>query len=1067
MKHKLLNKLLTLTLLILVGAFLSPAWGDKYEKITSSSDLEVGAEYLLVSGTTAYSGINSSNIGQGVTVTKDANGDITDKKTAHVLTLGGSSDSWTFYDEMDKKYIAYTNTATSKFNFLYQVSNNTDNGATWTLSVSSSAVTIKNNYNTGRWIRYNSDRFCCYYKSGSESTTGTAVTLYKKNTAASITPPTIKPDNGSTFTGTQSVTITQAESKDIYYTIDGTTPTSSSTLYSTAFSVVASTVTGEVTVKAIAIDGVNSSAVSSVTYTDTSIQPTSVSFTTNYAFLGVDDKGNISSKFTKTVKGVGITIDKTSGTWARGDNTYIRIYANNFFKVDAPSGYHVKQVVFTSPGTWGAEPTVGGVAISSKTWTGEAESVQFDFSATNYISAIEITLARALPLVVSFGDLNKTALVKGESGTFSTTVTPYVGSLVAGDDYEVTWASDKVGLTVTAATGAFVANTRGAYKVTATATALDDETYRDATKEYNVTVTEPVVITASDVAVATGGDAVAIGATTSDGYAGTLTYESADEDVATVDASGNVTAVAAGNTTITISATADAGHFYTAGDDVIINVTVTAPIEVTGVKLNKTSTTLLLGGTETLEATVSPNNATNKKVTWSSSDNTTVSVDENGVITALALTNGTPVVITVTTEDGNFKAECAVTVNPIAVTGVSLKSSTTIEKNKTETLTPTFNPENATDKTVLWESDNTDVATVSTEGVVTGVAAGTANITVTTNDGGYTASCVVTVVNKKGSADAPYSVAEIEAQADATTFGNDIYVTGYIVGSIKDNKCYKTTTTNLVNTNLLLADEPNISFTEGASINSNTDGLIPIELPNNGTIRSDWRIDTNNYLIGYKIILKGNAQSYFSTKGIKGTSEITAVSAPAVVSTSSYATFAANADLDFTKSNIKAYIAKAKDDGTGVTFDRVYKIPAGTGVLLYKDGGAEEAIPVTTESTEDVTNNVFVRGEGVAVASVVGNMYNYILNKVDNVVGFYKAAGQKVAKNRAYIQVESASFAKDFISMPGFDDSTTGVNEVNGSGLMVNGPVYDLQGRRVEKPGKGLYIVNGKKVLKY
>lgn len=188
------------------------------------------------------------------------------------------------------------------------------------------------------------------------------------------------------------------------------------------------------------------------------------------------------------------------------------------------------------------------------------------------------------------------------------------------------------------------------------------------------------------------------------------------------------------------------------------------------------------------------------------------------------------------------------------------------------------------------------------------------------------------------------------------------------------------------------------------------------------------------------------------------------------VGTAGYATYASDNDLDFTDSNIKAYIAKAKDDGTGVTFDRVHKIPAGTGVLLYKDGGATETIPVFDPDKEDADNtdgNVFVRGEGVAVASVVGNMYNYILNKVDNVVGFYKAAGQKVAKNRAYIQVESASLAKDFISMPGFDDSTTGVNEVNGSGLMINGPVYDLQGRRVEKPGKGLYIVNGKKVLKY
>ncbi len=185
------------------------------------------------------------------------------------------------------------------------------------------------------------------------------------------------------------------------------------------------------------------------------------------------------------------------------------------------------------------------------------------------------------------------------------------------------------------------------------------------------------------------------------------------------------------------------------------------------------------------------------------------------------------------------------------------------------------------------------------------------------------------------------------------------------------------------------------------------------------------------------------------------------------VGTAGYATYASDNDLDFTDSNIKAYIAKAKNDGSGVTFERKYKIPAGTGVLLYKDGGATEYIPVTTESTDDVTYNVFVRGTGENVASVVGNMYNYILNKVNNVVGFYKAAGNKVAKNRAYIQVESASFAKDFISMPGFDDSTTGVTEVNGSGLMVNGPVYDLQGRRVEKPGKGLYIVNGKKVLKY
>ena len=196
-------KIMLLLFALVVGMGNVWADDDKYVKITSSSDLVADAEYLLVSGTEAYSGI-SSNSGTHVTVEFNSDGEITDISDAHVLKLGGSSGAWTFYDETDEKYIAYTQTATSgsSYNRLYQVSNSTDNGATWTLSVTSSAVSFKNNYNTGRWIRYNTTSdgyFRCYYNANSESTTGNAVTLYKKDAGGGDDPTITVTDNLKDF----------------------------------------------------------------------------------------------------------------------------------------------------------------------------------------------------------------------------------------------------------------------------------------------------------------------------------------------------------------------------------------------------------------------------------------------------------------------------------------------------------------------------------------------------------------------------------------------------------------------------------------------------------------------------------------------------------------------------------------------------------------------------------------------------------------------------------------------------------------------------------------------------
>ena len=174
-----------------------------------------------------------------------------------------------------------------------------------------------------------------------------------------------------------------------------------------------------------------------------------------------------------------------------------------------------------------------------------------------------------------------------------------------------------------------------------------------------------------------------------------------------------------------------------------VQFSITQP--VTGVSLNKSSTTLEVGKTETLIATIFPANSVSKGITWTSS-NTSVATVSDGSVSGGTITAKAPgtATITVRTIDGGYTASCTVTVTQ-PVTGVSLnKSNTTLKVGETETLTTMVSPTTASNKGVSWTSSNTSVATVS-NGTITAKSSGTATITVRTNDGGYTASCSVTV----------------------------------------------------------------------------------------------------------------------------------------------------------------------------------------------------------------------------------------------------------------------------------------------------------------------------------
>ena len=209
----------------------------------------------------------------------------------------------------------------------------------------------------------------------------------------------------------------------------------------------------------------------------------------------------------------------------------------------------------------------------------------------------------------------------------------------------------------------------------------------------------------------------------------TVSWSSSDEKIATV-VDGVVTGVAAGSATITA----------TAGDKTATcAVTVSeAVVPVTEISLDKEKLDMTEGDTETLTATVKPDNATVKTVTWKSSDETIAKVVD-GVVTAVKAGS---VVITATAGDKSATCEVFVSKKVIPVTKVTITPSTlNLATGETATLTVSVEPEGATYE-VEWSSSDETVATI-VDGVVTAVGEGTATVTAVVGDD--SATCVVTV----------------------------------------------------------------------------------------------------------------------------------------------------------------------------------------------------------------------------------------------------------------------------------------------------------------------------------
>ena len=224
-----------------------------------------------------------------------------------------------------------------------------------------------------------------------------------------------------------------------------------------------------------------------------------------------------------------------------------------------------------------------------------------------------------------------------------------------------------------------------------------------------------------------------------------------------------------------------------------------------------------------------------------------------------------------------------------------------------------------------------------------------------------------------------------------------------------------------------------------------------------------------------------NSTSFKAYSSTSGTNGVTLFVQSNTITVSAAAegmgTYVTNDALDFSAfTDFFAYTATA--DGNTVTFNRVSQVPAGTPILVRStaDFGSEPTRTVTVpviSSASAVGSNALVAGTGVAVEAQVKienvSYLNYVLSKgsTSNAVGFYLANGTSVvASNKAYLRIQG-SLGNNVKAFIGFnEDETTDIKTLENEQLIMDdSAIYDLQGRKVSTPTRGVYIINGKKVV--
>ena len=360
---------------------------------------------------------------------------------------------------------------------------------------------------------------------------------------------------------------------------------------------------------------------------------------------------------------------------------------------------------------------------------------------------------------------------------------------------------------------------------------------------------------------------------------------------------------------------------------------------------------------------------------------------------------------------------------------------------------PTLSKAAGHDGTVSYSSTNEQVATVDAVGNVTIVGVGrtliTASSDATENYDAGEATYMIQVMDGDGTEAKPHTVSDFYS---GYLGSGTKYVKGYIVGYLNGSSI---TTTATEDNRFLLADtkeETSVSNTVLVSLNSD--------------IQSSFGLKSNPDLLKCSVLTCGTVELLTNVISVTSVSAVTVLTDPVTISSAQYATFHSPRRLDFSGTGLQAYTVEPS--ATEVVLQPITDgiVPSGKGVVLYGAAGSYDAQVTASAATVSETGLTISDGT-TAVGSDI-----YVLAKKGENVGFGRwTSASSLSKGKVYLKYDKPGTAPEFFTLT-FGNDATGIRD-NNRETITNNCYYDLQGRQIVNGQlkKGLYIVNGKKVL--
>ena len=823
---------------------------------------------------------------------------------------------------------------------------------------------------------------------------------------------------------------------------------------------------------------------------DDEYKPATASYTLNVTRTAVVEDGFFNFEDKSLDYGSGVTTTSSDEyiteekTWTAGNVTLVtsgkyrwwandgtlRFYSNDpasAMKISVPEGKVITSIDITGGQAFSAN--VG--TYTSGTWTGQAQTVTLSYAASSgsvNVKTVTVTYEDGTPVVekvdiATLNGISPTTLTVGDQGNFSLDAT-FVEGLTAGEDYEVNWTSDNTEV-LGLEGNTYSANAAGTANVTVSVTVLDEDKYNEVSKSFAVTVSEQGGETSTATATfnfpemgyENQGE---VTTATADGV--TLTFDKGTNSNAPKYYTNGTAVRAYGGNTFTISS-----------NNVIKKIEITfgtndGSNEIT-TDIESYSDGTWTGSSKSVTFTIGGTTG-NRRI---QAINVTYEAPEGFVATPVFSVNGGTVVagtvVTITAEEGNTIVYTTDETDP-------LESSTAIGPSEGNVVTITIN-EAMTIKAIAMDEDANssevaeatfDIAKVY-ESIAALIADKPKKATLRLTDAQvlFVGDNDVYVKDATGALDF-FQTGLSYSAGDVLNGTIDVAFTMYNtytpeVTEVSNNNLTFTSgevVAEAVEANAVTLEKVNYLVSLEGFFNNKSVAGVPVYDKYKVVTAAFGALEDGDYVKVTGIVVNSKGVANI---GLTAVEKIEAPTVTVTIKDAGYATFANEKAVDFSdETDLTVLTAKYDAENDKIVYNEVTskKVPAGVAVVLKGTADDYEGkVIASADALEnnglkvDLTNNTPATGK------------EYCLARLNGVVGFYKVkVGVDVKAGKAYLEIERPATpggAKDFYAI---EDETDGINAINNSHQTVES-VYNLSGQRVNKAQKGIYIVNGKKVV--